>query len=288
VILNAPAKVNLHLEIKGMRADGYHEILSIVVAVPLFDRVRIRSLKQDKALRFSCNPPVACEKNIAAAAVELFRKASGIQAGVEVQVDKRIPVGAGLGGGSSDAATVLSGLNRMFRNPLSAGQLHELAAGLGSDVPFFLGAAAAVMWGRGERIRALRPREDIVVVLVYPGFSVSTRQAYLWFDGEGNRPGRKSITRRQLKIQFEHQEPECWEFYNSFQSVIETRYPLIKRAVGQLNEKGARFAALSGSGSSVVGVFTDSGAAQAAAGAMHEHYPGVWLLVPLQSGGPAD
>ena len=288
MIVEAPAKVNLHLEIKGMRADGYHEILSVVLPVPLFDRVRIRSLKRNRILRISCTPPVVCEKNIAAAAVDVFRRASGIESGIEVRVEKKIPVGAGLGGGSSDAAAVLSGLNRMFGKPLSAGKLRDLAAELGSDVPFFLGAAAAVMSGRGERIRAVRPRQDIVLVLVYPGFAVSTAQAYRWFDEEGNRPPLKSITVRQLEDRFEHREPDRWGFYNSFQSVIQARYPVIGRVAGQLTGRGARFAVLSGSGSSVVGVFADSGEARAAARVMRGHYPGVWVLVPLQSGGSAD
>ncbi|MBN2551943.1 MAG: 4-(cytidine 5'-diphospho)-2-C-methyl-D-erythritol kinase [Spirochaetales bacterium] len=288
MILEAPAKVNLHLEIKGMRADRYHEILSVVITVPLFDRVRIRSLKRNRILRVSCTPPVVREKNIAAAAVGSFRRASGIEAGIEVRVEKKIPLGAGLGGGSSDAAAVLGGLNRMFGNPLSTGRLRDLAAELGSDVPFFLGAAAAVMSGRGERIRPLRPRADIVLVLVYPGFAVSTTQAYRWFDGEGSRPPLKSMTVRQLEDRFERGKPDCWGFYNSFQPVIQARYPIIGRVAGQLTERGARFAVLSGSGSSVVGVFADSGEARGAARAMRKQYPGVWVLVPLQSGGSAD
>jgi 4-diphosphocytidyl-2-C-methyl-D-erythritol kinase len=205
-----------------------------------------------------------------------------------VRIEKRIPVGAGLGGGSSDAAAVLGGLNRLFSFPLSPVQLQELAVGLGSDVSFFLhGGPAALMSGRGETIQDLAPRGDLVLVLVYPGFPISTAQAYRWFDQEAE-PGPRTSSPEDLRVQFEEKSPDSWTFFNSFQSTIEDRYPLIGEIIGELEESGAHPATLSGSGSSVVGVFTDIKAARSAYRRLRRGYPGVWLLVPLQSGGIAD
>ena len=287
MILNAPAKVNLHLEIRGLQPDGYHEILSIVHSVPLYDRVHVRSLKEKNAFRFYCDTPVSGGKNIAVRAVESFKEKCGLQAGVEVRIEKRIPVGAGLGGGSSDAAAVLGGLNELFARPLNPEQLHELAAGLGSDVSFFLHGPAAMMSGRGDAIQDLVPRGNFVLVLVYPGFPISTAEAYRWFDEDKARDPRTSDP-KDLKVQFEEKPPDSWTFFNSFQSTIESRYPLITEIMGELERSGARPATLSGSGSSVLGVFTDIRAARTGYRRMRRRYPGVWLLVPLQSGGFAD
>ncbi|UCF98726.1 MAG: 4-(cytidine 5'-diphospho)-2-C-methyl-D-erythritol kinase [Spirochaetaceae bacterium] len=288
LILKAPAKVNLHLDIKGFRPDGYHEILSIVHSVPLFDTVYIRSLKEKNALHVYCDPPLPGGVNIAAAAVQLFRNRCGLEGGIEVRIAKRIPVGAGLGGGSSDAAAVLSGLNEMFAFQLSAPQLHSLAAELGSDVPFFLNGPAALLSGRGEIIRVLAPRSDLVLILVYPGFAISTLEAYGWFDGDEKYYPPKSIEAEDLKLQFEEKAPNSWDFFNAFQSSVERRHPLIKEIVMELVDSGAHLAQLSGSGSSVIGVFTDVQAARSVGKRMRLRYPGVWLLVPLQSGGLAD
>ncbi len=287
MILNAPAKVNLHLEIRGLRPDGYHEILSVVHAVPLFDRVQIRSLKEKNDLRVFCDPPVSGGQNIAASAVRMFRVRSAVDAGVEVRIKKRIPVGAGLGGGSSDAAAVLTGLNESFALPLNPGQLNELASALGSDVSFFLNGPAALMSGRGETIQRLAPRGDLVLVLVYPGFPISTAEAYRWFD-EDKQSDRRISSCEDLKFQFEEKAPDSWTFFNSFQSTIASRYPLIGDIKKELAESGAELATLSGSGSSVIGVYTDHRAARNGYRRMWGRYPGVWLLVPLQSGGSAD
>ena len=287
MILNAPAKVNLHLEVRDRRPGGYHEILSIVQSIPLHDRVHMRSLKEKNALRFSCDPSVCGGQNIGITAVQMFKARCGLEAGVEVRIDKRIPVGAGLGGGSSDAAAVLKGLNKMFANPLNPEQLHDLAAGLGSDIPFFLHGPAALMSGGGETIQDLLPRDDFVLVLVYPGFSISTSAAYSWLDEDRNRD-RRTSTSEDLKVQFERTAPVSWSFFNSFQTTIEIRYPLIRQVIRELVDSGAELANLSGSGSSVVGVFTDTKAARSGYQRLHHRFPGVWLLTPLQSGGFAD
>jgi 4-diphosphocytidyl-2-C-methyl-D-erythritol kinase len=282
LILKAPAKVNLHLEIRARRSDGYHEILSIMQSVPLFDTVHIRSLKEKEALRVLCDPPVPGERNIAAAAVDSYRRSCGISSGVEVRIEKRIPVGAGLGGGSSDAAAVLAGLNRMFSEPLDRRRLQELASGLGSDVPFFLGGAAAMVSGRGEAVEPLKPRGDYALLLAYPGISISTSEAYRWFDLEEPPAGTVSIAPQDLKYRFERQPPESWRFFNSFQRAVESRHPGIARIVSKASESGASLASLSGSGAAVFGVFSNVGEARSAARAVRKLCRQVWVLVPLQ------
>ena len=143
------------------------------------------------------------------------------------------------------------------------------------------------MSGRGETIRDLVPRDDFMVVLVYPGFQISTAAAYRWFDEDDGRD-RRSSDPEELKIQFEEKPPRSWPFFNSFQSTVGGRYPLISAIIGELTESGAYPAVLSGSGSSVIGVFTDTRAARAVYRSLRRRYPGVWLLVPLQSRCLAD
>ena len=287
MVLHAPAKVNLHLEIRGLLPDGYHEILSVVHSIPLFDSVHVRSLKAQNSLTVHCDPPLGGKPNIALTAAKAFASRCRVETGIEIRIEKRIPVGAGLGGGSSDAAAVLSGLNSLFSFPLSEAELHELAAKIGSDVPFFLNGSAALMSGRGEIIRALRPRADLFVVLVDPGFPVSTARAYDWWDAETGEE-RRSVAAGQLQLQFEHQPPISWTFFNSFQRAVERRYPLIGRIREDLEQAGADLAVMSGSGSSVVGIYADAETARAAHRRVRAAHPRAWLLVPLQSVGFTD
>jgi 4-diphosphocytidyl-2-C-methyl-D-erythritol kinase len=143
------------------------------------------------------------------------------------------------------------------------------------------------MSGRGEEIQDLAPRDDFVVVLVYPGFPISTAQAYRWLDEDRQRD-RRTSTAEDLKIQFEEKVPGSWTFFNSFQPTIERRYPPIGEILRELLRSGAQLATLSGSGSCVFGVFTDIRAGRSGKRRMSNRYPGAWLLVPLQSGGFAD
>lgn len=288
-VLRAPAKVNLHLEILGRRGDGFHEILSVFQAVSLYDRVTIRSLKVTGQLSVRCTLPIPAEQNIVTAAVRRFRERTGIEAGVAVSVRKAIPVGAGLGGGSSDAAATLRGLNQMFGRPLGRSELTELATGLGSDVPFFLGGPAALVEGRGERLTSLPGRADYEVVLVWPGFGVATREAYEWFDEQGQSAGAPAhLSAQEIRRRFADWQPRRWGFYNSFREVVEARHPVLAEIVRDLAEAGAEAAGLSGSGSSVFGLFAGAGPARAAAAGVRRRYPFVEVVSPLQIRGTQD
>src|SRR5262249_27413282 len=171
-VLNAAAKVNLVLEVLGKREDGYHELATVMQAVELSDRVTI----EDAAgLELESRVPgVPTDgRNLALSAAAALRQAAGITRGARITLDKRIPVAAGLGGGSADAAAVLVGLNRLWRLRWPVTRLEEVATGLGMDVPFFLHGGRALATGRGERIERLRG-STLGLVLVNPRFAVST------------------------------------------------------------------------------------------------------------------
>jgi 4-diphosphocytidyl-2-C-methyl-D-erythritol kinase len=288
-VLKAPAKVNLHLEILGRRGDGFHEILSVFQAVSLYDRVALRSLKVTGQLSVRCTLPIPAEQNIVTAAVRRFRERTGIEAGVAVSLRKAIPVGAGLGGGSSDAAATLRGMNEMFGGPLGRSELVALAAALGSDVPFFLGGPTALVEGRGERLTSLPGRADYQVVLVWPGFGVATREAYRWFDEQEQGAGASAhLSAEEVRRRFTGWEPGRWGFFNSFRGVVEARHPLLGEIVRDLREAGAGVAGLSGCGSTVFGLFAGTRQARAAAARARRRYPLVEVVSPLQIRGTQD
>ncbi|MDP2815430.1 MAG: 4-(cytidine 5'-diphospho)-2-C-methyl-D-erythritol kinase, partial [Rectinemataceae bacterium] len=180
--MRASAKINLHLEVFHKRPDGFHDLSSLFQAVDLYDDIYVRSLKEQETIEifgdFDCPP----ENTTIWKAVSLFRKASGIRQGISICVEKRIPAGAGLGGGSSDAASVLRALNEANGRCLAPEVLSSLAASVGSDVPFFLSGGSALASGRGERLAETPSRTDFSVVVVFPGFPVSTAWAYSKLD----------------------------------------------------------------------------------------------------------
>ena len=220
VRIQAAAKVNLHLRVYGRRKDGFHGILSLFQALTLADSLVIRSLKESDTIEvegdFDC--PKQCTSVYKAALA--YREATGVKRGLSISVDKRIPAGAGLGGGSSDAAAVLIGLEALLSGGLSASGLASLGASIGSDVPFFLSAAAAIVSGRGEIVSPIEARDDYSLVLVFPGEAVSTAWAYSLLDGE--RPddsaepdlGREDIGRAYRG------EIRAWPFANSFEGPV--------------------------------------------------------------------
>jgi len=286
LILKAPAKVNLHLEIRGRRPDGYHEILSIFQSVNLFDIVQVRSLKEYDELRIVSTPPLDCEDNTITKAVTVFRRHSGERSGVRIELKKNIPTGAGLGGGSSDAAAVLIGLNRLLGTVYSHQELIELALEVGADVPFFIGNEAALVSGRGEKTVGLCPRHDFCIVLVYPGFPILSRDAYAWYDEEIEGEFRTSIA-SDLQSAYLSSPVSAWAFYNSFEPVVQRHYPLIGELKEELEEAGAALVGLSGSGSTVFGIFEKHSAARRARDLLYGRHPFVRIVKPLHSGATA-
>ena len=182
LMLEAPAKVNLFLAVGGKRPDGYHEVLTLIQAVELCDLIMVELSSSTKIeLEVEGDIP-RDEGNLCLRAARVFQERIGRELGARIGLRKRIPVGAGLGGGSSDAAAVLLGLNLLLGEPLEREALEGAAAELGSDVPFFLQGGTAVAEGRGERVRRLPPAEEIWVLLLNPGFALSTADVYREFD----------------------------------------------------------------------------------------------------------
>jgi 4-diphosphocytidyl-2-C-methyl-D-erythritol kinase len=176
----APAKVNLSFEINGRRPDGFHEIETLMAPIDLADRITIEKSDRAGSIDFACNDaslPVG-EDNLAVRAATLFRERAGVPAGLAITLEKKIPHGAGLGGGSSDAASVLLGLNELFGARLPEAELMELAARLGSDVPFFIARSPGVCRGRGELVTPVTLDTKFHLLLLKPNFGVPTSWAY--------------------------------------------------------------------------------------------------------------
>jgi 4-diphosphocytidyl-2-C-methyl-D-erythritol kinase len=180
VVLPAHAKVNLWLRVLGKRPDGFHEVDTRMCPIALADEVSVEDAASGET-RLTCSDPTipTDESNLALKALRGFEKASGLSLAWHIHLEKRIPHGAGLGGGSSDAATVLQAVNRLSGSPLSPAQLHEIAASLGSDVPFFLHGRACDASGRGEVLAPVRNFPwELPLVLIKPPFGISTPWAY--------------------------------------------------------------------------------------------------------------
>jgi 4-diphosphocytidyl-2-C-methyl-D-erythritol kinase len=267
VILEAPAKVNLHLRVDGLRPDGYHDLLSVFCAVSLTDTLALRRSGPPGSLRLRGRFDVPAEANLVTRAVEAFRAETGIRDGVAAAVRKRIPVGSGLGGGSSDAAAALRCMEALFEAPLAPARRQEIASRLGSDVPFFLEGAAALVEGRGERVQRLGPRTDFALVAVLAGVAVVTADAYRWLDADraaGARDaGACTLTRAEVLEAWEGGVAGRWGLANDFDGPVLARVPALAAARDALLAAGALSAGLTGSGSTVIGLFPGRSEAEA-------------------------
>ncbi len=249
--LNAAAKVNLALEILSRRPDGYHEIATVMQTVDLSDRLVLEEA-DSLEVRTSAPGVPSDERNLAYRAAAALRQAAGIEYGARITLDKRIPVAAGLGGGSTDAAATLVGLNRLWGLRWPVERLEELAVGLGMDVPFFLRGGAAMATGRGERLRPLSGAA-LALVLVNPRFAVSTADMYgrvtpsMYSDGGRARDAASALeTRRSSRV--------ARTLYNGLEVAARAAYPQIGHMQAALVAAGALGAAMSGSGPTVFGV----------------------------------
>src|SRR5712692_5431944 len=248
------AKINLSLEITGVRPDGYHSLRTVFQSVALHDTLTFSAASP--AFRIRCTDP-ACppdETNLVWRAAERVWAASGRRGampGVAVRIAKRIPMQAGLGGGSSDAAAAIRGLTTLWRVRLTRDRATRIASALGADVPFFLEGGTVRGAGRGDRLLRLPDAPPAWVVLVVPPLGVSTREAYGWWDHErGQTPFSRSVDAKKGS------DP------NHLQSVVAAHHPEIAELVTALRQQGARAAAMSGSGSAVFGLFDRRGGAQ--------------------------
>ncbi|MEE8328877.1 MAG: 4-(cytidine 5'-diphospho)-2-C-methyl-D-erythritol kinase, partial [Thermodesulfovibrionia bacterium] len=249
--LKAPAKINWFLNVLGRRDDGYHDIESIIQKISLYDFI---SFWPSEDLTLKTELQIPTEQNLVYKAAVLLKKTSGVSAGAKIRLNKNVPVAAGLGGGSSDAALTLIGLNKLWSLGLSCSELNVLAEQLGSDVPFFLHGPLAFVNGRGENVTDYRSIKSINILLVKPPVSVSTRWAY----------ENLKLTKRTSKVNnitlFIHairkgELQGTSSFHNDLEPVATKTFPVIADIKERLLREGAILSMMSGSGPTVFGVF---------------------------------
>ena len=281
----SPCKVNLLLNILSKRADGYHELETLMHPVRVFDRLTFEL--SETGIHLTCSDPnlPTDSRNLVYRAAARFLETAGVQAGVRVHLEKRIPLAAGLGGGSGNAATTLLGLNELFQRPLAASQLDALAAALGSDVPFFLQEQPALATGRGEAIRPLAPFPALrgaAFILIHPGFGIATSWAYeqlarfpVAFNG---RPGRAEELISLL--QGSSLKAAGAAFYNSLEGPALHKYPVLVLFQDFLRANGAAATLMSGSGSTTFALAENPAAAEALAEKFRAKFgPANWVTV---------
>jgi len=254
--IKAPAKINLTLEVLGERPDGFHEIRSVIQTIDLYDSLRFRSNRQ---LRFSCdNPEFIVEESLVSRAAAMLQEAGGSSRGATIDIKKRIPLVAGLGGDSSDAAAVLSGLNKLWKLGLSPAELLELAPGLGSDVAFFLYGGTALVKGRGEEVTALPPLPRRWVVLLVPPFSrMPEKTAKLYASLKSSHYTDGQITEKLVKVLNEGHDFKPLMLFNTFENVAFELFPELKLYRDHFIKLGAYNVHLAGSGPALFAMLDD-------------------------------
>lgn len=250
------AKINLTLRVLGRRPDGYHEIATVLQTVTLHDRLTFRALESD-GISLACDAPdiPADETNLVHRAAAALRERFQVRRGARIEIEKRIPAGGGLGGGSSNAAVALVALSRLWGIETDASELGEIGAALGSDVPFFLTGGTAFGTGRGERIESLRDAPRAHLVVVSPHVKVATAEAYKLLNAPALTKNGAAVNFYVSREGADFTRPLREALTNDFEPPVLRRHPEIGRARDALTGAGAQAAMLSGSGSSVFGVF---------------------------------
>ena len=285
VTILAPAKVNLRLKVLAQQTSGYHSLESVFCALSLGDEITVRPGAGEIELSVEGSVDLGpADENLALrAARRFFLELGGEGEGARIELRKRLPVAAGLGGGSSDAAATLLSLNALHGEPIPPERLVELGGELGSDVPFFLcGSPLALGWGRGERLLALPPLPARAVLVAHPGVAMPTGQAFqriAELRGGGYNPPAYTLDSASLA---------SWEGIrplaeNDFEHAALERVPTIGAAKAAMTAAGAEIALLAGSGSAVFGVFPSTGAAHSAAGELAALGYATWPAETLEA-----
>ncbi len=254
VSVEAQAKLNLRLCVLARESSGYHQLESLFIRINLADSVRVATDTKTRSLECA-GIDLPAEQNLAYRAAAAFLEAARWDTGFHIAIEKRIPTGAGLGGGSADAGAVLRALNALAPSPLRDNELMTIALRLGADVPFLTAdATLAMAWGRGERLLALRPLPARDVLLALPPFGVDTAAAFGWH-AEASQ-GRALEAPAPLSLD----ELDRWDAVaklarNDLEDVVFAKHPEIAQCVSVLGGAGARIARMSGSGSTAFGIF---------------------------------
>ncbi len=269
--INTPAKLNVRLKITGRRPDGFHELVTIMIPVDISDFLELHIL-DSKGIEISCKgyPVPADKNNLVYRAARSFLDKAEIKKGVSIKLMKNIPVAAGLGGGSSDAAATLLILNEIHSNPLSIAELHDLATKIGADVPFFLYCRPSLATGIGDILEPLKAWPEFWYVIITPPIRVSTSWVYENY--------RLELTRNEYSSILTLLESESFTISrileNDLEKVTSVHFPIIDTLKKLLTDAGAEGAVMSGSGPSVFGVFSTRDQAKGAKEYIHSHHVG--------------
>lgn len=274
--VTAPAKINWSLFVLGRRQDGYHDILSLMQLIGLYDTLTFEESGRSGALTLVTDMDLPPERNLVYRAAELLRERAGVRTGATITLAKEIPSGAGLGGGSSDAAAALKGLNRLWGLGLPAAELKELGGRLGSDIPFFFDGPLARAEGRGELLTPLPAGRPLTLLLVKPAVSVETAWAYRELSATSAPQGSpRDLTKRGEtinNIQLIYEALKAGDgarlaplVHNDFEDIVFKKYSAVGEIRRKLLSGGALLSLMSGSGSAVFGLFDDRRSAERAA-----------------------
>lgn len=271
--LNAPAKINLYLDVISRRDNGYHDIESIMHTVSLSDVITVELTESEIDLSSNFPHVPTDERNIAYKAAKAFFELTGSNKGAKIYIEKHIPVSSGLAGGSTDAAATLKALNKLCGEPLSMEELLTLGGKLGADVPFCILGGCAVCEGLGEIMTPIPALSDKILVITRGGEGVSTPKAYSMIDElYGNDVNRRhgEFEKAVNAINENNFSALISASYNIFEEVILPEHSTAKKQKDILWENGAEFVMMSGSGPSVFGFFKDTASANAAAAAIRK------------------
>ena len=249
--VRAPAKINLSLKILGRRADGFHEIETLIVPVSLCDEIKIDKHPTNKGIEFACNDASVPkgDDNLVVRAAKTFFERTKLKGGVSIRLKKMIPHGAGLGGGSSDAASILLALNELFETKLPREALAKMGEAIGSDVPFFVFQSSAICKGRGELVTPVKLHEELSILLLKPEFGVSAAWAYQRWQDSQEVPG----------VRYKPQEFAGQTFLNDLErSVFDKFVFLAQMKIWLLKQPEVGAALMSGSGSTVFAVLRET------------------------------
>ena len=280
LVLPSFAKINLALEVLHRRKDGFHELRTLYQSIDLQDELHFDLPRHgDCSIKLDTDGDEPCpmRDNLVYRAAVLLRDESGIKRGIRIRLVKRIPCGSGLGGGSSNAAVALIGLNRVWNLRIGASQLLSMAAKLGSDVPFFLVGGTALGIGRGEQVFPVEPPGFCWVVIIHPRVHVSTAEAYARL-GRPLTAQASTATISRLSLLMSDGMWEADRCFNDFEADAIKRYPLVRAAREALLEHGALAAQLSGSGSAVFGIFPNRNRAHWALSRIEQHPRKAYLV----------
>jgi len=272
MILRAPAKINLYLRVFGKRRDGYHDIETIFERIALFDRIVLNSLKNGRVSIFCDNPAVPTgKKSLIRRTIDCLKTEGNGEKGVEIKIFKKIPIAAGLGGGSSDAASILKGLKKLWRLPVSRERLTELGKGLGSDIPFFLkDCSFASGGGRGDEIKKLARKNRFWHLIVCPPVRLLSGDIYKKWDSQ-----KALINSTKRHFRLSGVSSEFPYFFNDLEKSVFKKAPVVNKLKKIFAGIGTGYSLVSGSGPSIFSLFENRKEAIQAKRALIRRFPAV-------------